>query len=305
MGEPGGDPVVTAMTKLTAGGVSRGCLGRERGRRLCWIEAGTIGPPVVLVSGAGETGLDFATIVPALAERSRVIAYDRAGLGASDRASVLTLDSQVHDLVALLRTVGPAVLVGHSWGGLLAELAARSRPDIVAGLVLIDPFDEAFTADVPRRLRAASKVVVNGIVLLHLAGLFRRIATRMGRELAERCTQDPGIQASLVGAYVASYRTIRQVAMIGAENRLGDACTREIRAARTASAIPDVPVRILTATRGKPPALQQHVADLAGRTAADLPRAEHIVVPDSGHYIHHDQPATVIAAIDAVVTAVQ
>ena len=299
MSEAGGDPVVTAMTKLTGGGVSRGVLERERGRRLRWIEAGTGGPPVVLVSGAGETGLDFATIVPALAERSRVIAYDRAGLGASDRASAVTLGSQVDDLVALLRTAGPAVLVGHSWGGLLAELAARSCPDMVAGLVLIDPFDEAFAADVPRRLRAASAVMLHGIVLLQSVGLFRRIATRMGRELAERCTEDPGIRAALVDAYVASYRTVRQVAMIGAENRLGDACAREIRAARAASPIPDVPLRILTAARDKPPALQQRVADRAARTAADLPRAAHIAVPDSGHYIHHDQPR---AVIDALVT---
>jgi pimeloyl-ACP methyl ester carboxylesterase len=50
-----------------------------------------------------------------------VIAYDRAGYGASDAAPV-DLDLQLDDLVAVLEVAGPGpcVMVGHSWGGLLA-----------------------------------------------------------------------------------------------------------------------------------------------------------------------------------------
>lgn len=77
-----------------------------------------------------------------------------------------------------------------------------------------------------------------------------------------------------------------------------------IRAARAASSVPDIPMRILTATDGKPPRLQQRARELGEQTAANFPRGGHIAVPESGHYIHKDQPGTVLAAIGAVTDAV-
>jgi pimeloyl-ACP methyl ester carboxylesterase len=56
---------------------------------------------------------------------------------------------------------------------------------------------------------------------------------------------------------------------------------------------------ILTATRGKPPALQFRAAELADETAAAYAQGQHVVVDDAGHYIHHDQPAAAAAAIKA------
>ena len=93
------DPVVVALSSLVPTGVDSGRLARESGRQLRWVAAGSVAPPVVLISGAGEVGLDWAVVLPPLAERSRVIAYDRAGLGASGPDSLLTLNSQVRDLV--------------------------------------------------------------------------------------------------------------------------------------------------------------------------------------------------------------
>jgi pimeloyl-ACP methyl ester carboxylesterase len=294
------DPAVMALSRLVPGGVVRHRLTREQGRQLSWIEAGPAAPVVVLVAGAGEVGLDWAVILPALAEHFRVITYDRAGLGASDRNPRLTCDSQVHDLAALLDAVGPTVLVGHSWGGLIAELTTLARPELVLGLVLVDPFHEEMPAAVPLPLRAASNIVLTGIVLLKAVGLFPRIATAMGRQLAERCTDDPAVQTLLIDAYLASYATITQVATIRAENRLANTSRRAIRAARALSTVSDVPMRILTATRGKPQALQQQAHHIGERTATTFRRGQYTAVADSGHYIHKDQPSAVLAAIHAV-----
>ncbi|WP_328654665.1 alpha/beta hydrolase [Micromonospora sp. NBC_00330] len=296
------DPVVVALSSLVPTGVDSGRLARESGRQLRWVAAGSVAPPVVLISGAGEVELDWAVVLPPLAERSRVIAYDRAGLGASDPDSLLTLNSQVRDLVALLDDVGPAVLVGHSWGGLLAQLAAFASPDQTLGLVLLDPFHEDSMAEVPLALRISSNLLLNVIPVLKAIGLFDRIAANMGRTLAERCTDDPEAQALITEAYRASYRTFAQVTTIRAENRLANTCTRDVRAARATSTAPDVPMRILTATRGKPATLRQRSGDLADQTAAVFPRGVHVVVPDSGHYIHKDQPAAVVDAVRAVLS---
>jgi pimeloyl-ACP methyl ester carboxylesterase len=266
------------------------------------VEAGSTKPVIILVAGAGEIVLDWAVLLPELAGQFRVVAYDRAGLGASDRVRRLTVQSQVDDLVALLDAVGSAVLVGHSWGGLLAELAACARPRHVLGLVLVDPFHEDIQGVVPWTLRAVSTVMLNGIMVLKAVGLFHRIAAKMGRALAERCTTDSRTRALIADAYLASYANIGNVAMIRAENRLGDVHTDQVRAARAASIRPDVPMWILTATRGKPPAQQQRTHDLAEQTAAYFPRGEHRVIPDTGHYIHKDQPVAVVEAIVSVVT---
>ncbi|SNT32019.1 hypothetical protein SAMN05421812_104468 [Asanoa hainanensis] len=58
------DPVVAAMSRLVPAGVARG-----RAGHLSWIEAGSATPPVVLVAGAGEVGLDWAVMFPDLAAR--------------------------------------------------------------------------------------------------------------------------------------------------------------------------------------------------------------------------------------------
>src|SRR5215471_8678383 len=105
------------MPGMTAGGVAR-----PSGRQLRWWTAGHGGPPVLLIAGAGETSLDWLPILPAVSELSTVVALDRAGLGRSDPVADLTVMSEVDDLVAVLDEIGPAVLVGHSWGGLLAQM---------------------------------------------------------------------------------------------------------------------------------------------------------------------------------------
>ncbi|HTF09129.1 MAG TPA: alpha/beta hydrolase [Asanoa sp.] len=295
------DPVITALQALAPGaGLVRREMVRANGRRLRWVETtkDTGGLTILLTTGAGDTVLDWAAVLPALTDEFRVVAYDRAGLGASDPLRRLTIANQVDDLVALLDAHGPALLVGHSWGGLLAQFAAAARPDAVRALVLIDPTHEEVMAAVPVNLRIASDLMLSWIIVLKSLGQFEKKLTRHGRALAAHCTDDTEVQGLITDAYLASYASRGQVATIRAENRLASRVA-EARRARAAMTPPDLPVTILTATRGKPPALQTRAADLADQTAAGYRRGAHVVVPDAGHYIHQDQPAATVAAIKA------
>ncbi|MEV4622694.1 alpha/beta hydrolase [Asanoa sp. NPDC049573] len=297
------DPVITALRALAPGaGLVRREMARADGRHLRWVETtkDSVGPTILLTAGAGDTVLDWAAIIPALADEFRLIAYDRAGLGASDPLRRLTIANQVDDLVALLDLHGPALLVGHSWGGLLAEFAAAARPDAVLGLVLVDATHEEVMAAVPVNLRIASELMLTWMVVLKSLGQFEKRLTRHGRALAERCTDDAEIQELIVAAYRNSYASRGQVLTIRAENRLASR-VREARKARAAMVRPDLPVTILTATRGKPPALRARSAELADQTAASYRRGVHVVVQDAGHSIHQDQPAATVAAIKAAV----
>jgi len=216
--------VRTALMDLVGAPVRAGLIDRG-GRMLRWVEAGE-GTTFVLVAGAGETVLTWAPLFQRMVERGRVVAYDRAGLGASDRNPRSTAESAVDDLAALIRVVGPAVVVGHSWGGLLAELVALTRPELVRGLVLVDPTHEDLFAEIPLRMRLAEAVMMRGIVVRHRLGRARPIISGMAEELADHCANGGATRAGIVAAYEGSYAKASQLATIGVENRLHYRCRR-------------------------------------------------------------------------------
>jgi len=97
---------------------------------------------MVLVHGLGGSKENWMLITPQLTERGyRILAPDLAGFGATPldgRQSTLEANREIVDAVIALGT-GPAVLVGHSMGGLIAMMQAASRPASVDRLVLLDP----------------------------------------------------------------------------------------------------------------------------------------------------------------------
>ena len=128
-------PVLQVLGEFVPG-VAVGQLSRG-GRMLRWAEAGSGSPVVIMDAALGEPGtMAWAAVMPRIARQGRVMAYDRAGLGLSDPADPLTLDTSVGDLAALAAHAGSGcILVGHSWSGLLAQLVALRTPELVAGLV--------------------------------------------------------------------------------------------------------------------------------------------------------------------------
>ena len=99
-------------------------------------------PTVVYLHGLGGDGSDIKSINTPLASRTRVCTYDRLNVGRSDRAEGRhTGADSVRDLHTLLDAAavpGPYLLVGFSFGGLLAIMYAATYPDQVMGLVSLD-----------------------------------------------------------------------------------------------------------------------------------------------------------------------
>ncbi len=134
-------------------------------------------PATVLFEGGdGATRSSFAAVQPLVARFARAIVYDRSGMGRSPADPVSrTMDRMTDDLLDVVAhfAPGPVILVGHSLGGPIVRLAASRRPDLVDGLVLIDPSDEAadllFAPSFRRNFRIALRV---GRILAYL-GLFR------------------------------------------------------------------------------------------------------------------------------------
>jgi len=253
----------------------------------------------VLVSGAGEVNLTWATVFDALSERGRVIAYDRAGLGDSDPLDLVTGSAEVDDLTALLDVVGPAVLVGHSWGGPLAQLAAWTRPDQVSGLVLVDPTHE--NLEVPARYRMAAAAMFLGVGVLHRLHLADRVLRGMGSTLAEAASDEPVLREQIVSAYASGYAARSQFHMVAAENRLADRCGEWVGPQRAGASWPDAPLVVLAATQ-KPAWLRDQSLRLHRTVVAAAPRGQYVEV-DSGHYIQREHPDAVVEAVDHVLEA--
>jgi pimeloyl-ACP methyl ester carboxylesterase len=296
------DIVVRVLSELVPGGVRRGEL-RRGSRTLRWVEAGSGGPAVVFDAALGEPGsLAWAGVLPAVAEHTRVIAYDRAGIGASDPVSPLTVAGEVADLAALVSAAGQGrcVLAGHSWGGLLAQLVAFSHPDLVAGLVLVDPADEEISAAVPWPLRAVLSAPGHAALLLHRLGLAGRMVRGTFGPFARRLTSDPQLQALILDAYASCYSKRTQVQMLRDENRLGTTAIPYIRHLRATSALPDVPIVVLSATKGLPENMRgrwtKRQASLT-ETAA----GQHLIAQDTGHAIHQERPEQVTTTVLDVV----
>src|SRR6202011_3609510 len=96
-------------------------------------------PTVILEAGAGSFSVDWSLVQPEVARFARVCSYDRAGLGWSDLGPrPRTLRQVVWELHTLLEKAGvppPYVLVGHSYGGILARLYAFTYPSELGGIV--------------------------------------------------------------------------------------------------------------------------------------------------------------------------
>lgn len=112
------------------------------GHKLYLNCVGSGSPTVVLEPGAGATSSQLGWIAPAVAARTRVCVYDRAGRGWSETADSPQDGAQIAtDLHTLLHrggVAGPYVLAGHSFGGLYVRIFAAHYPDEVAGLALLD-----------------------------------------------------------------------------------------------------------------------------------------------------------------------
>lgn len=100
-------------------------------------------PPVILLHGFPESHRTWRGIVPDLARDHYVIAPDQRGYARSskpDGVDSYSADKIVADLVALADAldIDRFTLVGHDWGGAVAWMAALTRPDRVARLVIVN-----------------------------------------------------------------------------------------------------------------------------------------------------------------------
>ena len=102
-------------------------------------------PLVIFESGLGTPMGNWDKVLSGVAKMAPILAYDRPGIGESEAIDEMpTIDNVAGRLVGILEHLKqepPYILVGHSLGGMYVRGFANLYPELLAGLVIIDPAD--------------------------------------------------------------------------------------------------------------------------------------------------------------------
>jgi pimeloyl-ACP methyl ester carboxylesterase len=258
-------------------------------------------PTTILEAGIGSFSSNWAWVRDELARDGRVVSYDRAGLGWSERgAGSLDAGTAAEELHTALQAADirpPYLLAGHSYGGLVMRMFADKYRDEAAGLVLVD----SSHPDQWEHIKASrgGRTVALGnrtTALLARLGLIRLIhgersfiAGLPPREYAE------------MRAYLARPQgwSVAADALL-AWNRLS---RHQVNATRS---LGDLPLAVLSVTE------QDKYADVLTRLQDELAtlssNCRHVTVEGATHYTlvsEQAHAAVVTAAVRAVAAAVR
>jgi pimeloyl-ACP methyl ester carboxylesterase len=250
---------------------------------------------VLLETGLGGMSSAWGWIQPEAAQFSRVVAYDRAGLGWSAEASGTgSAVAAARRLRALLKHCGilpPFVLVGHSMGGLLVRVFADLFPAEVRGVVLID----AVHPDQHLRSAAIAEHMQGGFRLLRSVPLLTRLGyVRLAGLFSAWSEGLPERQAAESQVFLSDYRHLKTTRD---ECLAWDTLCAE---ARGTADLGDRPLAVVTAGKD---VLEGH-PKLQGELAALSSDSIHLVVPGADHVTlvtQRDHARAVVRAIRHVV----
>ena len=233
------------------------------GYKLRMQVAGSGNPTVVLEAGGRESLEAWSNVFPEIARFTRVVAYDRAGLGKSEIGpeprSFTRYATELHTMLHGAGISPPYVLVGHSMGAAVLRAFAHLFPNEIAGMVFVDPFNEQ---------------------------IFRSVSPKEKEE--EIARQDAAAKNGSAGQQ-AEWR----MAKGQAENDFPEL--------GSFGRPPDVPMMLLVAGRERGPYWVKAVLAEYGTWIAEDSEGGLVVDPESRHHIQQDNPALVIAAIRRVV----
>lgn len=273
------------------------------GVRLHYLERGS-GPALVLLHGNGVYANDFeySGLVDKLSERYRVIAFDRPGFGYSERprTTLWTPDAQARLLHHALQElkVDSSIVLGHSWGTMVALAMGLQVPDAVRGLVLLSGYYyPTLRLDVPVAAQPAIPLI--GDLLRHT------ITPLLGRLLWPLTTKHMFAPQPVPERFrqLSPWMALRpgQVRASAAEAAL------MVPAARSLSKRIErlqVPVQIVVGSQDK--VIKPSAA--SGRLHEDMQEqdgsSELHQVPGAGHMVHYAHPDQVVAAVDAIAAQV-
>lgn len=265
------------------------------GVRLHYVDRGE-GPVVVLLHGNSVMLQDFEVsgVLGLASQRHRVLAFDRPGFGYSSRprSTVWTPAAQAALIAGALKKLGVqrAVILGHSWGAMVALAIALDHPELVGGLVLISGYYYPTARPDVLFGSLTALPILGDLIALTISPLVGLLSGPAALKASFAPAPVPGRMADYPFGLVLRPSQIRATA---AEAALMVPAATNLATRYRALALP------VTIIAGEGD-LVTHVDKHAERLAQDIAAAELRVVPGQGHLVHFGVPGTVTDAISRI-----
>jgi pimeloyl-ACP methyl ester carboxylesterase len=250
-------------------------------RSIAYDIMGTGAVTVLLETGIGAESADWSPVACTLSNHAKVLVYDRAGRGASDPArGARDVQDVQSDLCSLIEATGlspPFVVIGHSFGGVLARAFAREHRREILGLVLVESMH-------PRQFDC-------------LGPLFPSPTDSDPRALARMRSfwQRSWKRTDSTQEHLNLVRALNKDRM--AAGSFGDLPIRVLSAASFLSTPAIADEKIRRALQSRWDRLQRDFHSLSNATKA-------VYLEQSGHFVQRDQPAVIAnAALELIAVA--
>lgn len=266
--------------------------------RLHYVDKGS-GRPMVFIPGGSGKVQDFTlspVFEPATANH-RTLVFDRPGLGysqkpANEAATPAVQARLLHAAFQKLKVDRP-VLVGQSWGGVIALAYAQTYPDDLAGIVLLgsSPYPrEGPPESEPIYYRVLSVPVLSDLLL-------ETVYAPVGRHLVAPLLLEESVDsfAPLKSIPPHFYDATLQLAVRPSviENSVAEASIIPPTLANISQRLERVDVPVMIIAGG----LDDHAMEAVPRLKQDLPQVQVIIVEDADHYLWFAYPEVVLDAI--------
>jgi pimeloyl-ACP methyl ester carboxylesterase len=233
--------------------------------KIYYVLEGQGKPPVVFVSGMAHDHRTWNLIQDSLSKETTTLSYDRSGLGVSEyhgeKKDITTMANEVNDVVTKVGIHQPFIFVAHSMGCQIVKKYITLYPKKVMGIVYIDPG-------------------------YNEKFLKQRISDSLWHE-----------REQMIKKYQPDFNAA-QLKEAANHTNVNEEADRIYR-------VPQIPTILFTATMVTDfPAsaveqkvkMERHILWLN-----QMPKASHILINNSWHYIHLDAPNEVIKAIHSMV----
>jgi pimeloyl-ACP methyl ester carboxylesterase len=280
----------------------RGRFLRVANVQLHYVEAGK-GTPVVILHGNGGmiADLEISGLIGHAGKRGRAIAFDRPGFGYSTRPDdrEWSPEAQAAVIAKALEVLGVtkgAVVIGHSWGTLVAQALALNDPTLVGHLILASGYYFPTLRSDTYMLGPPSYPVVGRVLRHTVAPIIGRATARamikhmfapdrITRRFAEQFPVPLTLRPSQIQAFSEDTRAMPDAAARLARRHA------ELR----------MPIEIICGA-------EDQIVDVdrqSRRLNSKIAHSRLTVIPNAGHMFHHTSPIPLLRLIDDAVQAGQ
>jgi pimeloyl-ACP methyl ester carboxylesterase len=246
------------------------------------------GSPVVLIPGLSSPRAVWEGVAPELARNHRVILVQVNGFGDEPGANLRpgVLDGIVADLHSYMAAnkLGPAKIVGHSMGGLVALQLAKAHPEDASALMIVDALPYVGDIFLPNatvaQIEPQAKVMRDQMI-----ASFGKSDAAVAERTAAAMALTPAAQAKVASWIAKADPRVSGEAMY-------EDMTTDLRPDMAAIATPITLVFPYSTAMPKERAEPFYRAEYA-----KAPNVTFVPIADSGHFVMLDQPDAFAAAL--------